>query len=68
MHKMLILSRKTGEEILISDNIVVKIIAIEGKRVRLGIEAARDVSIVRGELLEASHASDECQIIEMQCA
>jgi carbon storage regulator len=65
---MLILSRKTGEEILISDNIVVKIIAIEGKRVRLGIEAARDVSIVRGELIEANQSSDDCQIIEMQCA
>jgi carbon storage regulator len=65
---MLILSRKTGEEILISDNIVVKIIAIEGKRVRLGIEAARDVSIVRGELIEANQSVEECEIIEMQCA
>lgn len=62
---MLILSRKACEEILIAGNIIVKVIAIEGKRVRLGIEAARDVSIVRGELIrEAESVQIEVEAVE----
>jgi carbon storage regulator len=48
---MLILSRKNQEEIVIDGDIIVKVIAIEGKRVRLGIEAKPNVSIVRSELI-----------------
>lgn len=47
---MLVLSRKEGERLVIGDNIVVTINRISGNRVTLGIEAPRDVRIVRGEL------------------
>ena len=47
---MLVLSRKEGEKLVIGDNVVVTINRIAGNRVAVGIEAPRDVSIVRGEL------------------
>ena len=47
---MLVLSRKNGEQLLIGDDIVLTINRISGNRVAIGIEAPRDVRIVRGEL------------------
>ena len=47
---MLVLSRKEGEKLVIGDNIVVTVNRINGNRVALGIEAPRDVRIVRAEL------------------
>ena len=49
---MLVLTRKVGELIVIGGNIRVSVTAIEKGRVRIGIEAPRDVNIVREELLE----------------
>ncbi len=49
---MLVLARKLDESIVIGDNINVKIISIDKGVVKLGIDAPRDVSIVRNELLE----------------
>ena len=49
---MLVLARKLGESIVIGDDITVKIISIEKGVVKLGIDAPRDISIVRNELLE----------------
>ena len=42
---MLVMTRKPGEAIAIGERIVVKIMEIEGGRVQLGIEAAKDVKI-----------------------
>jgi carbon storage regulator len=47
---MLVLSRKPGEKILIGDNVAVTIVRIGPNSVRLGIEAPRDMNIVREEL------------------
>lgn len=47
---MLVLSRKTGEEIVIGNNIVVKVTRIRGDKVRIAIEAPPDVRIMRSEL------------------
>jgi carbon storage regulator len=47
---MLVLTRKEGEQLLIGDNIVITINRISGNRVAIGIEAPRDVRIVRSEL------------------
>ena len=47
---MLVLSRKIGERITIGDNITVVIQRIAGGRVSLGVEAPREVSILRSEL------------------
>lgn len=50
---MLVLSRKINESIIINDDIVVTIIEVRGDKVRLGIEAPRDVSVHRREVYEA---------------
>lgn len=47
---MLVLSRKIGEKIVIGDGIVVTVLETKGKGVRLGIEAAPNVPVWRGEL------------------
>lgn len=47
---MLVLSRKEGEKLVIGDNIVITVNRISGNRVAIGIEAPREVAIVRGEL------------------
>jgi len=47
---MLILTRRPGESILIGDDIEVTIMRIGGNQVRIGIEAPKDISIVREEL------------------
>jgi carbon storage regulator len=48
--RMLVLSRKIGEQVIINDNIVVTITEIKGNRVRLGIAAPADVRIDRAEI------------------
>lgn len=52
---MLVLSRKLGEKIYISDNICITIVDIDRGKIRLGIEAPRDVPIFRQELLQTPH-------------
>ena len=47
---MLVLTRKVGERIRIGDDITVVVTKSAGNRITLGIEAPRDVPIVRGEL------------------
>ena len=49
---MLALTRKKDESIIIGDNIEVKILGIEGDRVRLGIEAPREVTIHMQEVYD----------------
>jgi carbon storage regulator len=50
---MLVLSRKKNESIVIDENIVVTIVEIRGDKVRLGIEAPRDIPVHRLEVLSA---------------
>lgn len=47
---MLVLSRKMGERILVGDDVVVTVVRIGPNSVRLGIEAPREMNIVREEL------------------
>jgi len=49
---MLVLSRKSGERILIGDNVVINIVRIGPNTVKIGIDAPKSVSIVREELVE----------------
>lgn len=57
---MLVLSRKPGEKILIGENVTVTIVRIGPNTVRIGIEAPRDMNIVREELCEtAGHLDDQ---------
>jgi carbon storage regulator len=49
---MLVLTRKPGEKIVIGGNITLVVCELEGNKVRLAIEAPRDVRILRGELID----------------
>lgn len=51
---MLVLSRKLGEKIHIGDHICITIVDIDRGKIRLGIEAPRDVPIFRQELLASN--------------
>ncbi len=59
---MLVLSRKKDESIIIRENIVVTVVDIRGDKVRLGIEAPRDVRVHRREVYDAIKRSEGSQI------
>ncbi|MCH9654628.1 MAG: carbon storage regulator CsrA [Planctomycetes bacterium] len=50
---MLVLSRKKNEKIVIDENIIITIVEVRGDKVRLGIEAPREVPIHRSEVYDA---------------
>jgi carbon storage regulator len=50
---VLVLTRKTDESIVIGDNIVITVLEIERDKVKLGIDAPRDITILRKELFQA---------------
>lgn len=47
---MLILTRRIDEKILIGDDIVVCVLDIEGNRVKLGLDAPKNIAILREEI------------------
>jgi len=49
---MLVIARKVGEELKIGDDIIVKIVSLEKNQIKIGIDAPRDVSILRMELVK----------------
>ncbi len=49
---MLVLARKVNESITIGDDVVIKVIGVEGMQVRLGIDAPRNVRVLRQEVFE----------------
>ena len=58
---MLVLSRKLSEEIVVGDNIVLKVIEIRGDKVRIGIEAPRDTPVHRREVYDAIKAQAQSE-------
>jgi carbon storage regulator len=47
---MLVLTRKANQSIMIGDNIEVSVLSVLGEKVRLGIEAPRDIPVFRKEV------------------
>ena len=53
---MLVLTRNTSESIIINNDIKVTVLGVQGKQVRLGIEAPRDVAVDREEIRDLKNA------------
>jgi carbon storage regulator len=52
---MLVLSRKKNESIVINDDITIVVVEIRGDKVRLGVEAPKEVPVHRQEVYDAIH-------------
>jgi carbon storage regulator len=50
---MLVLTRRIEESLVINDNIIVTVLAVDGDKVKVGITAPREVTILRMELWQA---------------
>lgn len=50
---MLVLSRKKNESIIINDDITIVVVEIRGDKVRLGVEAPKEIPVHRNEVYEA---------------
>jgi carbon storage regulator len=60
--RMLVLTRKLGQSIMIGDGVEVQVLSVAREKVRLGITAPRDVSIFRNEVydrIEAEQGRDD---------
>ena len=55
---MLVLTRKTNQSIMIGDEIEITVLAVSGEKVRIGIEAPRDISVFRQEVLDSMDEAD----------
>ena len=70
---MLVLTRKTQQQIQIGPNITITVLQVKGQAVRLGIEAPRDVSVLRTEVAqriaaeEAAHEAGEHSPNDARC-
>ena len=55
---MLVLSRKKNESIVIDDRIVITVVEVRGDKVRLGIQAPREIPVHRSEVLAAIQSEE----------
>jgi carbon storage regulator len=53
---MLVLTRHSGQEIIINGNIIVTVVAVDGNKVRLGIKAPKAIRVDRGEIHDRRQA------------
>ena len=60
---MLVLSRKKDESVVINNNIRIVVVEIRGDKVRLGVEAPKEVPVHRSEVYEAINNDDPDQTI-----
>jgi len=65
---MLVLSRKVNEEITIGDDIRIMVIEVRGDKVRIGVDAPKDVPIHRKEIFGAIKVAADAAMAAMAAA
>jgi carbon storage regulator CsrA len=60
---MLVLTRKLQQQIKIGDEVVVTILRVKGNTVRVGVQAPRDVRVIRGELPKHGDQGEMTEIL-----
>jgi len=58
---MLVLTRARGETIIVGDNVVITVVRIDGDKVRLGIEAPREMPVHRQEVYDAIKEAEDAK-------
>jgi carbon storage regulator len=56
--RLLVLTRRSNQSIMIGRDIVVTVLEVRGEQVRIGIKAPREVEVHREEVFEALHESE----------
>ena len=59
---MLILTRRIGETLMIGDNVQVTVLGINGRQVRIGIKAPKDVEVHREEIYQQIHGGNSKEV------
>jgi len=63
---MLVLTRKADEQILIGDDIKITLVRVRGNSVRIGIDAPKNIRVVRGELAARDASEGSAPIVERE--
>lgn len=58
---MLILTRRSGESLMIGDNITITVLSIRGQQVRIGVDAPKEISVHRREIYNRIQAEKRNQ-------
>ena len=64
---MLILQRKAGQSLTIGQDVTVTVLSVDGGRVRISIDAPKDIPILRSELLETIEAN-KASVVDQRSA
>lgn len=66
---MLVLTRKTGEELLIGEDIIITVLEVRGDGVKIGIDAPRDVTVKRREIvLQVADTNQQAAAVSPEAA
>src|SRR5271165_6505277 len=58
VHRMLVLTRKSNQSIMIGDDVEVSVLAVTGEKVRIGIQAPQEIPVFRKEIYPEIHRED----------